>query len=418
MLETFTPAVCGSRKRQIVAQALFTVAADGDSRGARPRARARREPARRAAARVLAAAALALVAAAREAGLVRFPLPQARRQVPERWRFELPLPVWATGYGAGLGAASSPSSRSRPSGSPARARSRSRRPLPAAICFSLYGAGRAVMVVWPRRPAEDPTAAVERLTRQARGPPAGERGRARRLRRPARARAGGRRGDPRRRHGARPDRQRRRRSPSRRRAGTSSCGRRAGPTSSTRTHRSRRSRASTSPTSTTGGIRVVRWQDGTEVARIDGARRLAARARLARPRFVSVAARIASASRARPRERQTKRPATVAPGVDLGRPSLRNGRLAWHVVTRNAVADRRPDALEQRRPARRSPGRRSAGSPTRRSADAADLGRRALGSHLPPAGVGSTSKSRRMLARIRGRSASYWTTSLGPAPRT
>ena len=27
MLETFTPAVCGSRKRQIVAQALFTVAA-------------------------------------------------------------------------------------------------------------------------------------------------------------------------------------------------------------------------------------------------------------------------------------------------------------------------------------------------------------------------------------------------------
>ncbi|MGH3036687.1 MAG: hypothetical protein ACRDMU_05845, partial [Gaiellaceae bacterium] len=30
-------------------------------------------------------------------------------------------------------------------------------------CFSLYGAGRALMVVWPRRRAGDPTAAVERL---------------------------------------------------------------------------------------------------------------------------------------------------------------------------------------------------------------------------------------------------------------
>ena len=103
MLETFTPAVCGSRKRQIAGQSLFAVSAvvtsaalglllglAGSMLGAEQA--------------VLGAAALALVAAAREAGLIRFSIPQARRQVPEHWRFELPLPVWASGYGAGLGA--------------------------------------------------------------------------------------------------------------------------------------------------------------------------------------------------------------------------------------------------------------------------------------------------------------------------
>ena len=165
MLETFTPAVCGSRKRQIVAQALFTGAAvataaalglvlglAGSVLGARQA--------------VLAAAALALLAAAREAGLVRIPLPQASRQVPERWRFELPLPVWATGYGAGLGAGFftfQPVSTFWVACAGALALAR---PVPAAICLSLYGAGRAVMVVWPRRRADDPTAAVEGLARR------------------------------------------------------------------------------------------------------------------------------------------------------------------------------------------------------------------------------------------------------------
>ena len=165
MLETFTPAVCGSRKRQIVAQALFTGAAvltaaalglvlglAGSLLGGRYA--------------LYAAAALALIAAAREAGLVRFPLPQARRQVPERWRFELPLPLWATGYGAGLGAGFftfQPVSTFWVACAGALALAR---PLPAAACFALYGAGRAVMVVWPRRRTDDPTAAVERLTRR------------------------------------------------------------------------------------------------------------------------------------------------------------------------------------------------------------------------------------------------------------
>jgi hypothetical protein len=162
MLETFTPAVCGSRKRQIVAQALFTAAAVvtaaalGLALGALGGALGARQA-------VLAAAALALLAAARELGIVRFPLPQARRQVPERWRFELPLPVWATGYGAGLGAGFftyQPVSTFWVACAAAFALGR---PLPAALCLSLYGLGRAAMVVWPRRRGDDPTAAVERL---------------------------------------------------------------------------------------------------------------------------------------------------------------------------------------------------------------------------------------------------------------
>ena len=163
MLETFTPAVCGSRKRQIVGQSLFAVSAVlaaaalglllglvGSMLGAE---RA-----------VLGAAALALVAAAREAGLIRFSIPQARRQVPEHWRFELPLPVWASGYGAGLGAGFftyQPISTFWVACAGALALAK---PVPAALCVSLYGAGRALMVIWPRRRADDPTAAVERLT--------------------------------------------------------------------------------------------------------------------------------------------------------------------------------------------------------------------------------------------------------------
>jgi hypothetical protein len=167
MLETFTPAVCGSRRRQTLAQALFAGAAvaaaaivglalgfAGSVLGARQA--------------VLAAASLALLAAAREAGVLRLSLPQVRRQVPERWRFELPLPIWASGYGAGLGAGLltyQPVSTFWIACAGALALAR---PLPAAFCLSFYGAGRALIVAWPRR-AGDPTAAVERLSRRRRG---------------------------------------------------------------------------------------------------------------------------------------------------------------------------------------------------------------------------------------------------------
>ncbi|HET9213320.1 MAG TPA: hypothetical protein VFN93_01085 [Gaiellaceae bacterium] len=162
MLETFTPAVCGSRKRQIVAQSLFAAAAVATAAalGLVLGLAGALLGAERA---VLAAAALALLAAAREAGLLRVPLPQARRQVPERWRFELPLPVWATGYGAGLGAGVftfQPVSTFWVACAGALALAS---PLTGALCLSLYGAGRAFMVVWPRRRADDPTAAVERI---------------------------------------------------------------------------------------------------------------------------------------------------------------------------------------------------------------------------------------------------------------
>jgi hypothetical protein len=50
-----------------------------------------------------AAAAIVAAYAGREAGLLRLPVPQLRRQVPQRWREVLPLPATAFLYGAGLG---------------------------------------------------------------------------------------------------------------------------------------------------------------------------------------------------------------------------------------------------------------------------------------------------------------------------
>jgi hypothetical protein len=48
-------------------------------------------------------ALFALLEAAGELGLVRLPLPQMRRQVPERWRARYPQPLAALLYGLGLG---------------------------------------------------------------------------------------------------------------------------------------------------------------------------------------------------------------------------------------------------------------------------------------------------------------------------
>jgi len=55
------------------------------------------------AAAAMLVAAFAAIEAAAELGLVRLPLPQLRRQVPERWRERYPQPVTALLYGAGLG---------------------------------------------------------------------------------------------------------------------------------------------------------------------------------------------------------------------------------------------------------------------------------------------------------------------------
>jgi hypothetical protein len=163
MVETFTPAVCGSRRRQRLALlgfasgALVAAAALGALLGLVGEL----VGARRA---LPAIAVLALLAAAREAGLVRLPLPQSRRQVPERWRFALPLPLWSFGYGTGLGvgvATFQPFATFWIACAGAIALAS---PLTAAVCFSLYGAGRALMTAVPR--SEDSTATVERLARR------------------------------------------------------------------------------------------------------------------------------------------------------------------------------------------------------------------------------------------------------------
>lgn len=333
MLETFTPTVCGSRKRQIVGQSLFAVSAvvtaaalglllglAGSMLGAEQA--------------VLGAAALALVAAAREAGLIRFSIPQARRQVPEHWRFELPLPVWASGYGAGLGAGFftyQPISTFWVACAGALALAE---PVPAALCVSLYGAGRALMVIWPRRSSDDPTAAVERLTSRrgtllranvvalvacgvllAMAPAAG--------------------------------------------AGVTRIAQNAYDPTVDRGNVAFATAAgdvvvrpagggeimypdATEPSLSgpylayrdSAGIRVIRWADGTEVRRI-------ASPNVSKPALDWP--RIAFVRRASPYDRLYVRNltsskvtlyATVRLPTDLGRPSLRHGRLAWHTATR------------------------------------------------------------------------------------
>src|SRR4051794_34824337 len=103
MIATITPAGCGTRRRQHAALLLFTVgavtaaAAVGAAAAVLGSALGRREA-------LLLALVVAGLAAVREAGVLRVPVPQARRQVPERWRRELPLPLWSLGYGAGMGA--------------------------------------------------------------------------------------------------------------------------------------------------------------------------------------------------------------------------------------------------------------------------------------------------------------------------
>lgn len=167
MIETITPAVCGSRRRQRLALAGFTVGAVCASLvvGALLGLTGSLLGAERA---VLVVAAVALAAAAREAGLLRIRLPQSRRQVPERWRAVLPLPVWSLGYGAGLGSGFVTFQPFATFWVACAAAVALARPLAAAVCFSFYGLGRALMVALPRRWNEDATAAVERLVQHRR----------------------------------------------------------------------------------------------------------------------------------------------------------------------------------------------------------------------------------------------------------
>jgi hypothetical protein len=167
MVETFTPAVCGSRLRQRLALVIFALAAvvasaalgavlgfAGGFLGTRPA--------------LIVAAALAFLAALRESGAVALPLPQSRKQVPERWQYELPLPIWSAGYGAGLGVGFLTFQPVATFWVACAAALALGRPLLASACFALYGAGRAFMAVWPRRREPDGAAAVENLVGRSR----------------------------------------------------------------------------------------------------------------------------------------------------------------------------------------------------------------------------------------------------------
>jgi hypothetical protein len=79
------------------------------------------------------------------------------------------------------------------------------------------------------------------------------------------------------------------------------------------------------------GVRVVRWRTGEEVARLDGP---LAKPAIAYPRVAYVRA-VAGGQRLEVRNLATGAVRVAArggPGVDIGRPALRGGLIAWHVA--------------------------------------------------------------------------------------
>jgi hypothetical protein len=335
MVETFTPAVCGSRRRQWLALTGFAIGAIGASAligavlGAIGAALGTQLS--------LVAAGLALAAAAREAGLVSFPLPQLRRQVPERWRFELPVAVWSVGYGAGLGAGFLTFQPVATFWVACAAAVALASPLAAALCFAAFGAGRAVMTVWPRRGHEDATSAVEGLVRRRRlllaanvsvllicaallaAPSAGaasSQGIGSGFDPSARGTVLGR---------AQMD------------AGTRKV--RVEPASGTVVVVANAWSPSVDGDLLAyvdaGGIKVVEWKTGNRVAQVDGA---VSKPSLDWPRLAFVRTdssyrRLILANFTNPGAPTERRITKVVRRNDLGRPSLASGRLAWHKVT-------------------------------------------------------------------------------------
>jgi hypothetical protein len=167
MVETITSDVCGSRRRQAGALLFFALGALAASAcvgavlglaGSRIGAWA-----------LPVAALFALVGAAREGGFTRVPLPQSRRQVPEPWRFTLPLPAWAAGYGAGLGLGFLTYQPVATFWVACAAAVALGRPLAGAVCFAAYGVGRSLLLLLPLRRGSDATAIVEALAGRRRG---------------------------------------------------------------------------------------------------------------------------------------------------------------------------------------------------------------------------------------------------------
>lgn len=164
MVETFTPAGCGGRRRQAAAILLFTIGAIGAAAGlgAVLGAFGGTLPTTWA---VGIAVLLALLGALHEAGVVRIPLPDLRRQVPEPWRREKPLAFWSTGYGLILGAGFGTFQPVATFWVVCAGAVAIGRPMVAALCLAPFGLGRALMVAFP---GDDPLrrlAGVHRLLR-------------------------------------------------------------------------------------------------------------------------------------------------------------------------------------------------------------------------------------------------------------
>jgi cytochrome c biogenesis protein CcdA len=162
MVETITPAVCGTRKRQLLALGLFALGAVA-SAAALGAVLGLVGAAIGTGAALVAAVVLAVLGALREAGVVRFRIPQSRRQVPERWRSELPLPLWSTGYGAGLGLGVLTYQPVATFWVACAAALALGRPLAGTVAFALYGVGRTIVLLLPARRGADPATIVERL---------------------------------------------------------------------------------------------------------------------------------------------------------------------------------------------------------------------------------------------------------------
>ena len=167
MVETITPAGCGSRHRQRVALALFSVGAIAAAAALGALLGLVGEQIDRSWT-VPALAVLAVLAALREWGVLRVPVPGARRQVPERWRREWPLGAWSLAYGAGLGAGIFTHQVVATFWVACAGAVAIGDPAWSAACLALFGAGRALMVALPARGGRDPSVAVGRLARRAR----------------------------------------------------------------------------------------------------------------------------------------------------------------------------------------------------------------------------------------------------------
>ena len=148
MVETFTPAGCGGRRRQATAILLFALGAAGAAAalGGLLGVVGSAMPARWA---VETAVALAVLGALRESGAVRLPLPALRRQVPELWRREKPLAFWSTGYGVILGSGVGTFQPVATFWVVCTGAMALGRPAAAALCLVPFGLGRALMVAFP-----------------------------------------------------------------------------------------------------------------------------------------------------------------------------------------------------------------------------------------------------------------------------